>query len=543
VYSNFPLKHPGGFSDLLTCHCSACPLQALSLFRHPNIAALFAYAFSDDARSGAYYLLYEFADKGALDGFLESDLREPNDGGRSLLSFRRRVQIAVDVFTAIRFLHVGNKEIRSCFHRDIKSPNIVIKRDFTAQLIDCGIAKFVNDDYTSSSTGAKGTPGYICPEYVDGGIPYTAACDIYSFGVVLTELWTGRLQNYKDESGSAFNFAKKYLKAKRDKLRDLKSDVDPFLESDEARLPDVMGRYADLALACMAQDIDDRPEGEEVLSELISVLEACLHFQTGGLAGEANPREANRREEKCSTCRTYPIEPSSSKCHFCNQFDLLHEKIDSRNVTMDSMTAVLARMDLSTTPVPRLFLLVPADKATAKNPRSWIKSCFTDKYYLYFVCAATYRVVEPHVKVRDPKRWFKLVSPLLALSLYAIKIGARAGLSLDLDLDGAASDLLNIRITSEQIQGMLDACLREVEGVQKSPGLLDRFKKNKLTPGDVEELYRDPYRLVAEEAQKQDQCAWRTSMEPVRKRSSAEILWVAKEVAEDPKYEYEIVRK
>jgi hypothetical protein len=446
---------------------------------------------------------------------------------------------------------VGNKEIRSCFHRDVKSANIVIKRDFTAQLIDCGIAKFVNDDYVSTSTGAKGTPGYICPEYVDGGIPYSAACDIYSFGVVLIELWTGRLQNCKDESGSAFNFAKKYLKAKRDKLRDLKSDVDPFLESEEARLPDAMDRYADLALACMKLDIEDRPEGEKVLSELISVFEACLHFQTCGFAGEANPREANRREEKCSTCRTYTIEPLSSKCHFCNlrgamdlQCDLLrdlHEKMDSQNVTMDSMTAVLARLDLKSTPVPRLFLLVPADRATAKNPRSWIKSFFTDKYSLYFVCAATYRVIKPHVKVRDPKKWFKLVSPLLALSLYAIKIGARAGLSLDLDLDGAASDLLNIRITSEQIQGMLDACLAEVEGVQKSPGLLDRFKKNKLTQGDVEELYRDPYQLVAEEAQKQ--CAWRTSMEPVRKRSSAEILWVAKEVAEDPAYEYEIVRK
>jgi hypothetical protein len=255
----------------------------------------------------------------------------------------------------------------------------------------------------------------------------------------------------------------------------------------------------------------------------------------------------NHPPEKCSTCRSRPIEQSSSNCHFCdfmrNQFDLLHKKIDSRNVTMDSVTAVLARMDLNSTPVPRLFILVPADKATAKNPKSWIKSCFTDKYYLYFVCAATYSVIKSPVKVRDPRGWFNRVAPLLALSLYAIKIGAKVGLSLDLDLEGTASDLLKLQILSEEIQGMLDACLREVVGAQRSPELLDRFKKNKLTQVDVEELYRDPYQLVAEEAQRQGQCAWRSSMEPVRKRSSAEILWVSKEVAEDPKYEYEIVRK
>jgi hypothetical protein len=47
----------------------------------------------------------------------------------------------------------------------------VNKRDFTAQLIDCGIAKFVKDDETNTtSTGIKSTPGYLCPEYSAGGI-------------------------------------------------------------------------------------------------------------------------------------------------------------------------------------------------------------------------------------------------------------------------------------------------------------------------------------------------------------------------------------
>jgi serine/threonine protein kinase len=82
------------------------------------------------------------------------------------------VQIAIDVLTAVQFLHVGSKDakISSCFHRDIKSANIVIKRDFTAQLIDCGIAKFVKDDnYIATSTGSRGTvrPG-ACSRLIIG---------------------------------------------------------------------------------------------------------------------------------------------------------------------------------------------------------------------------------------------------------------------------------------------------------------------------------------------------------------------------------------
>jgi serine/threonine protein kinase len=81
-----------------------------------------------------------------------------DDIKRLRLPFRRRVQIALDVIKAMRFLHKGNKEVRSCFRRDIKSANVVLKQDLTAQLIDCGLAKFEFDKTLSkgkSSTGVK----------------------------------------------------------------------------------------------------------------------------------------------------------------------------------------------------------------------------------------------------------------------------------------------------------------------------------------------------------------------------------------------------
>jgi serine/threonine protein kinase len=137
-----------------------------------------AYSFPAELR-GNYYLLYERADKGSLDTFWKND-----DLKRLRLPFARRVQIALDIITAMRFLHGGNQQrnIKGCFHRDIKSANIVLKQDLTAQLIDCGLAKFVVDKAESSSTtGPKGTPGYICDRYQRGTIPFDEKCDVYSF--------------------------------------------------------------------------------------------------------------------------------------------------------------------------------------------------------------------------------------------------------------------------------------------------------------------------------------------------------------------------
>jgi serine/threonine protein kinase len=192
------------------------------------------------------------------------------------------VRIAVDVFTAIRFLHVGNQDISKCFHRDVKSANIVLKRDLTAQLVDCGIAKFVQDNRDSSSTfGFRGTPAYSCPLYSLNAIVYDESCDIYSFGVVLMELWTGMLQNSKDETGKIRNFRTTYVLGKRGIKGDIANDVDRAMVCDVGAQPlDSMLPFARLALSCMDEEADERPSGERVLDELQSILVACSSKST-----------------------------------------------------------------------------------------------------------------------------------------------------------------------------------------------------------------------------------------------------------------------
>jgi serine/threonine protein kinase len=193
----------------------------------------------------------------------------------------------VDIVTALQFLHVGNsnKMIKSCFHRDVKSANTVLKRDLTAQLIDCGLATFVVDETNSrrSSLDAKGTPGYICPEYSAGEVKcFDCACDIYSFGVVLVELWTGKLQNCADDNGDAFNFTTQYIKRQEGKTkRDIKVDADSTFGCDPSdELPAFMIRFVELAVACI-RDHDVIPDGKDVLDELVAILRSSECAEAG----------------------------------------------------------------------------------------------------------------------------------------------------------------------------------------------------------------------------------------------------------------------
>ncbi|KAK1416506.1 hypothetical protein QVD17_32297 [Tagetes erecta] len=153
----------------------------LSLLRHSNLVTLIGYCTDGDQR----LLVYEYMPLGSLENHL-FDL-EPD---QEPLDWHTRLKIAVGAARGLEYLHC--KANPPVIYRDLKSSNILLDNDFKPKLSDFGLAKLgpVGDN-THVSTRVMGTYGYCAPDYAMSG-KLTIKSDIYSFGVVLLELITGR---------------------------------------------------------------------------------------------------------------------------------------------------------------------------------------------------------------------------------------------------------------------------------------------------------------------------------------------------------------
>jgi serine/threonine protein kinase len=106
------------------------------------------------------------------------------------LDWFTRMKIALDAAKGLEYLH--DKANPPVIYRDLKSSNILLDKDFNAKLSDFGLAKLgPTGDMSHVSSRVMGTYGYCAPEYQRTG-QLTVKSDIYSFGVVLLELITGR---------------------------------------------------------------------------------------------------------------------------------------------------------------------------------------------------------------------------------------------------------------------------------------------------------------------------------------------------------------
>uniref|UniRef100_A0A3N7FQT7 non-specific serine/threonine protein kinase n=1 Tax=Populus trichocarpa TaxID=3694 RepID=A0A3N7FQT7_POPTR len=154
-------------------------VEIISRVHHRHLVSLVGYCISDNQR----LLIYEFVPNKTLEHHLHAAKDMP------VLDWPKRLKIAIGSAKGLAYLHEDCHP--KIIHRDIKSSNILLDDAFETQVADFGLARLNDTAQTHVSTRVMGTFGYLAPEYASSG-KLTDRSDVFSFGVVLLELITGR---------------------------------------------------------------------------------------------------------------------------------------------------------------------------------------------------------------------------------------------------------------------------------------------------------------------------------------------------------------
>ncbi|OMO86600.1 hypothetical protein COLO4_21056 [Corchorus olitorius] len=153
-----------------------CEVEIMLRLRHPNVV-LFMGAVT---RSPHFSILTEFLPRGSLYKLLHRPTLQ--------LDEKRRMRMALDVAKGMNYLHTSHPTI---VHRDLKSPNLLVDKNWVVKVCDFGLSRMKHHTFLSSKSTA-GTPEWMAPEILRNE-PANEKCDVYSFGVILWELVTLRV--------------------------------------------------------------------------------------------------------------------------------------------------------------------------------------------------------------------------------------------------------------------------------------------------------------------------------------------------------------
>ncbi|AQK43656.1 G-type lectin S-receptor-like serine/threonine-protein kinase At2g19130 [Zea mays] len=231
-------------------------VNSVGFIQHINLVKLIGFCCEGD-RS---LLVYEHMPNGSLDSHLFQSCRR-----RAALDWSTRYQIALGVARGLGYLHHG---CRDCIiHCDIKPQNILLDASFAPKIADFGMAKFLGREFSRVVTTMRGTVGYLAPEWISG-TPVTPKVDVYSYGMVLLELVSGK-RNYVEHSSSRAEGQGDYLPVQAahkllhgDVLSVVDADLQGELNVEEAE------RVCRVACWCIQDLESDRPTMIEVVQFL-----------------------------------------------------------------------------------------------------------------------------------------------------------------------------------------------------------------------------------------------------------------------------------
>ncbi|KAL8089283.1 hypothetical protein AgCh_038905 [Apium graveolens] len=255
-------------------------VDMLSRLHHRNLVKLVGYYSNSD--SSQKLLCYELVPNGSLEEWLHGPL-----GLNCPLNWETRMKIALDAARGLAYLH---EDSQPCvIHRDFKASNILLENNFQAKVADFGLAKLAPEGRQNYlSTRVMGTFGYVAPEYAMTG-HLLVKSDVYSYGVVLLELLTGRRPVDMSQSSGQENLVTWARPILRDKDRlDELADIrlgGKYPKEDFARV-------CTIAAACVAPEANQRPTMGEVVQSL-KMVQHVMEYQDSVLTSNNRPTLAS----------------------------------------------------------------------------------------------------------------------------------------------------------------------------------------------------------------------------------------------------------
>ncbi|XP_059290473.1 G-type lectin S-receptor-like serine/threonine-protein kinase At2g19130 [Lycium ferocissimum] len=235
-------------------------VSTIGTIQHVNLVRLRGFCSEGNNK----LLVYDYMENGSLDSHLFTEQQS------DVMDWKTRYQVALGTARGLTYLH---EKCRDCIiHCDIKPENILLDAQLCPKVADFGLAKLVGRDFSRVLTTMRGTRGYLAPEWITG-VAITAKADVYSYGMMLLEIVSGRRNSENSQDGKVKFFpswAARVVVEEGDILSLLDYRLDRNADAEE------VSRICKVAYWCIQDDELQRLSMGQVVQILEGVLEVNL---------------------------------------------------------------------------------------------------------------------------------------------------------------------------------------------------------------------------------------------------------------------------